>query len=128
MCVHNVYDDSDSQAVRLINQILELVWGSLPARRRVEARHMVAKRAVVCVLLNRHQLNAVVSTLLDVGQNVVRKVSVRVYFALLRAHAHVTLINPQRANFLFWSLVLEFEDLAWVPEGSVKQVRVRVLD
>lgn len=126
--VHYIYDDSDSDAVRPINQVLELVGGALPARRCVEARHVVAEGAVVGVLLYRHQLDAVVSTLLDMGKNGVSKVRVRVHFPNLGAHAYMALVNTERANFFLGPLVLELKGLGWTPKRSIVKVRVWVLN
>ena len=56
---------------------------------------MVSERAVVRVLLHRHQLYAVVAALLDVGEYVISKLAVLCHTAMLRTHAHMSLIDLQ---------------------------------
>ncbi len=63
MGMYNVNDDFDSVLVRLVDQLLEFVRLSESGGDTEEVRDMVAKRAVVRMLHNSHDLNHVVTQL-----------------------------------------------------------------
>ena len=61
---------------------------------------MVAKGAVVSVLLHRHDLHRIVSQFSNPRQHLLTKGCVAVDLGLGTAHAHVALIDPQSLRFL----------------------------
>ena len=90
---------------------------------------MVSEGAIVCMLLDGHQLNYVVATLLHMRQYVVCKFSVLGNATALRTHTHMSLINFDSLSFALRSLILEHVSvlLGRVIEYGVKQSIV-VLD
>ncbi len=60
-----------------------------------EVGDMIAKGAIVGVLLKRHDLNGVVSQLADTGQHGHAEVQVAVDAWLLTGHADMAFIYPQ---------------------------------
>lgn len=62
---------------------------------RKEVGDVVTERAVVCVLLDRHDLDTVVAETADARQHLVLEVRVAVDARLLAAHAHVALVDAQ---------------------------------
>lgn len=63
---------------------------------RKEVGDVVTERAIVRVLLDRHDLDAVVAELTNPRQHLVLEVGVAVDTRLLAAHAHMALIDAQR--------------------------------
>ena len=59
---------------------------------------MVAKRAVVGVFLERHDLNGIVAKLADAGQHGHTEVQVAVDPGLLAGHADMALVDAQRSG------------------------------
>ena len=92
--------------MRLINEVLEVVWVTLAGTCCKVAGHVVAKRSVVRVLLNRHELHTVVAALLDVRQQVIRELTVLGHSTVLGAHTHVGLIYLQVLRRFTYSRVL----------------------
>lgn len=74
--VNEVDDDTQSHAVRLVDQVLEVVRCARARAHTKEARDMVTKATIVRVLLYGHQLNHVVACLLDAVQVVIGEVTV----------------------------------------------------
>ena len=93
MGMHNVDDHKDSQLVSLVHQVFEVVRRPLARTRSEVARHVVSKRPVIRVLLDSHQLHTVVAALLNVGQDLVCKLTVGSHSAVLSAHAYVRFVN-----------------------------------
>lgn len=75
--VNNVQQDRDSHPVGSIDEFLEIVGGSIPRRRGEEVVDLVAKAGIVRMLHNRHQLDDIVSHLVDTGKGVLSKLLVR---------------------------------------------------
>lgn len=84
MRVDYVNDDEQTHAMGLVNQILEVVRGALARARGKVARHMVAERSIVRVLLDCHELNAVVATLFNVWKNLIGEFAVLGHASVLR--------------------------------------------
>lgn len=87
---------------------------------------MVAKGAVVGVFLDGHKLHAVIATLFDMGENIISELPVLGHSSLLRAHAHMSLVNFQvlgnGANSWILELVRRLE------VNSVEKVCLFILD
>lgn len=76
MGVDNIDYYSETQTVCFVHQILKLIGGSLARRGREIVGNMVAKRAIVCVFLNGHDLDTVVASGLDPGEHIVCKINI----------------------------------------------------
>ena len=81
------------------------------------------------MLLDGHQLDAVVAAANDVREHVVCKLSVLRNSSMLGAHAHMCLVDLKASGFGLRALVLEGVVLTfgWVEENRIIQVRVAVL-
>lgn len=71
-----------------------------------EIGDMVAKRAIVGMLLYSHDLDGIVSQVSYPWQHLLPEAGVTVDFGLCRAHSHVALINPEGIR-LAWPSVFE---------------------
>ena len=58
--VNQIHQNGNAHGVRFVNQILQLVRRTASRGNAEEVRHVVAKRSIIRVFLNRHQLNRVV--------------------------------------------------------------------
>lgn len=76
VAVDDVEQDGDAHAVRGVNQLLQVVWESVAAAGREEAVDLVAKACIVGMLHDGHQLDDVVSQVLNPGEVVLRKLLV----------------------------------------------------
>ena len=76
MAVDNVKDHKEAEAVRLVDEVLEVVGRSIAARRCKEAGHVVAKTAIVSMLHDSHKLDTGVAEVADVREDVVGKIPV----------------------------------------------------
>ena len=63
MAMHDIHDHRDGQLMSLVDQLLQLVGRTETGRGRKEATHMVTERAIVGMLLDRHDLDRVVAIL-----------------------------------------------------------------
>mmetsp|Transcript_34329 Transcript_34329/g.87789 ORF Transcript_34329/g.87789 Transcript_34329/m.87789 type:complete len:515 (+) Transcript_34329:637-2181(+) len=100
MAVHDVHQHHQAHAVRLVDHGLELVGGAAARRGRKEVGHVVAKGAVVRVLLDGHNLDGVVAIVADARQHILLEVGIRVDDGLLVGHTDVALVDAQRARAL----------------------------
>mmetsp|Transcript_10693 Transcript_10693/g.29307 ORF Transcript_10693/g.29307 Transcript_10693/m.29307 type:complete len:435 (+) Transcript_10693:1707-3011(+) len=106
MAVDNVHEHHHAEPVGFINEGLQVVRGAKPGGRAKEVGNMVAERAVVCMLLDGHDLDSVVARLADARQHVTPEFQVAVDLGLCTAHAHVALVDAQGTG-LGWARVLE---------------------
>ena len=74
--MNDVDNNLDSEAMRRVNQVLEIVRCALARGSGEVARYMVAKGAIVRVLLNSHKLHTVVACLGNPWQHLISKLSV----------------------------------------------------
>ena len=93
VAVHDVEQHQHAQAVRRVDQLLELLGRAEPTRDGVEARDLVAEAGVVRVLHDAHELDAVVAEVGDHRQHVARELEIRRDARLARRHAHVCLVD-----------------------------------
>ena len=80
----------------VVDEVAQVVGGAETARSRIEARHVVAKRAIVWMLLNGHDLNGVVAVGSDARQHLGAELVVGAHPLLVLGHAYVALIYEQR--------------------------------
>ena len=103
--VNNIHNYSNTQFVSLANERLQLLGRTKTRRRSKEVCHVVAKRAVVWVLGNSHNLNSVVASLLHTRQNIALKLLVGRHALLLGGHTDVRFVN-QQIIFVYDQLIL----------------------
>jgi hypothetical protein len=65
MGVHQVNDNSEAKGVSLIDQVLEVIRRSGPRRDTEKASDMIPKTSIVGMLLNGHELDNIISTILN---------------------------------------------------------------
>ena len=80
--VDTVHYHVDSVGVGSVHKVFEVIRGALPGGHREEVSHVVTERGVVGVLLDSHELDAVVAAFFDSGDHVVGKLTVGRYFSL----------------------------------------------
>ena len=78
------------------------------------------------MLLNGHQLYAVIATLFDMWQDIVGKLAIRSHSSFYRAHAHVSLVNFQVLRDGANSWILEL--VCRLKVYSVEKVCLFILD
>ena len=91
--VNDIEQDGDAHSVRGVDQLLQLLGGSISAGSREERSDLVAERCIVCVLLDRHQLDDVVSEPLDSRQDVRGELLVCADLVLGRADTDVGFVD-----------------------------------
>ena len=91
--MNDVDDHAQAHPVRSVDQLFELIWRPKSRTHCKKVRHMVAKTAVIGVLLDRHQLDGVIAGFFDAGQDVARKLIERRNLRLFGAHADVRFVN-----------------------------------
>jgi len=82
MAVDNIEQDSNTHPMSSIDQFFQVVWGPVATAGRKEAVDLIAKACIVCVLHNGHQLNHVVSQVLNPGEDVLCELLVGSDFGL----------------------------------------------
>lgn len=101
-----------------VNQLHQLFWCAVSAGGSKEGSDLVSKRSIVCMLLNGHQLNDVVSKLLDSRESIRSEFWVSSNPVLSGANTNMGFIDTSRLG-LWGPRVLEDIFLWGIPENSV---------
>ena len=96
MAVHEVHDDADALPVSFVDEFLQLLGSAEAAGGSKEVADVIAKRAVVGMLLNGHDLDAVISCFDYAGQHPLTELVEGAHALLVLRHADVTLVDEQR--------------------------------
>ena len=125
--VNHVQQDCDTHAVCSVNQLLEFVRSAIATAGGEEAVDLVAERSVVGVLHDGHELDDVVSEVLDAWKYILCELLVRRDLGIRAGDTDVCLVDPGALG-LWRPLVLPLV-LCWrVPEaGIVYRAHVQVL-
>ena len=91
----HVQKHRDAQLMGFINKPFQRLGSSETGGDRKEIADLVAERAVVGMLHDRHDLNGVVAKLVDAGQNVFPELIEGANLALLLAHTDMALVNKK---------------------------------
>ena len=83
MTVHKIHDDLEACSVSSIDERLQFVGRTEAATGCEEAGDMVAKGAIVRMLLDGHDLNGIIPEVNDARQNLLLELTVATYLALL---------------------------------------------
>ena len=95
MRVNQIHNHSDAATVRIVNQRLQLLRSTKTGRCGKETAHMITKRAVVWVLLNSHNLDAIVAQRIHARQHVLAELLIRGHTLGIAAHSYMALIDEQ---------------------------------
>ena len=98
MRVNDIHNDSYAILMGCINERLEFLWGSETAAGSKEAANVVTEGSVVRMLLDSHDLNAVVTILYDTWQHVFLEFRVGAHLLGILSHAYVALVDEQRSG------------------------------
>ena len=104
--VHDVHDDCDSVLMGRIDEVLQFLRRSESAACCEEAAHVVAEGAVVRMLLDSHDLDAVVTVLNDTWQHVFLEFRVGAHLLGILSHSDVALVDEQRSGARLEGLLL----------------------
>ena len=83
MTVHEVHDDLETSCVSSIDERLQFVGRTEAATGCEEAGDMVAKGAIVRMLLDGHDLNGIIPEVNDTGKDLLLELTIATYLALL---------------------------------------------
>ena len=83
MAVHEVHDDLETSCVSCVDERLQFVRRTEAAARCEEARYMVAKGAIVRMLLDGHNLNGIIPEVNDTGKDRLLELTIATYLTLL---------------------------------------------
>lgn len=83
MRMNTVHDHLNLHLVSLIDEILQVIRSACPRGSCKKVCYMVSKRCIITMLLNRHQLHAVIPNILDSWQHVVCKLPVIWHLAFM---------------------------------------------
>ena len=98
MRVNDIHNDSYAILMGCINERLEFLWGSETAAGSKEAANVVTEGSVVRMLLDSHDLNAVVTILYDTWQHIFLEFRVGAHLLGILSHAYVALVDEQRSG------------------------------
>ena len=125
--VHNVHNHGNSHAVGIVDEVLQVVGCAEAARCSIEARYVIAKRAVVGVLLDSHNLNGIISVGCHARQHIGAELVVASHSLLISCHTYVALIDEQWRCIWLEVFYLEFVGSCGIPHLSREDVGLFVL-
>ena len=128
MRVYDVHDDGNAHLVGGVNHLLQVLRRAEATAGSEEAADVIAKGAIVGMLLDSHDLNGVVAVLLDARQHVLGKLLVGAYLLSILSHAHVALVDEQRVLVGLEGLFLPLVGLLGVPHLSREYLGLIILD
>lgn len=120
VAVNDVEQYSNSQAVSGVNQLLEVLRGSISTASGEEVVNLITKTGVVSMLHNSHQLDNIVTKIFDTRKHVSGELLVGSYTLLRGGDTNMGLVHSGAGRF-GWSGVLELVSLCSgrVPESSI---------
>ena len=101
MAVHDVHDDSDACGVGGVDEFLQLLGGTETRAGSEETADVVSEAAVVGVLLDGHDLDAVVAILDDSRQHLFTELGISSYAFFVLRHTNMALVNKERRRVRF---------------------------
>ena len=127
MAVHEIHDHMHAATVRVIDESLQFIRRTETAGSCKEVRYMVAEGAVIGVLLDGHDLDAVIAELVDTRQHIAAELLVGIHFLLFRRHTDMAFVDIERA-LLFKAFAFVFPlELGFVPNLRREDLRLLVL-
>lgn len=118
MAMYDIQQHSYSHAMCRVNQLLEIFRGSVTTAGCEEIVNLVAKRCVVCMLHNSHQLYHIVPKVIYPGEHILCEFFVSRHSLIRCGYSNMSLIHTS-AFWLGRSCVLKGILLMgwWVPES-----------
>ena len=108
MAVNNIHNDRYAHTMSLIYQSLQFLRRAESAAGSEETAHMIAETAIIGMLLNGHNLDAIITCLVHTRQHVYAELLVRAYLLCILSHADMALVNEQRTCIRFELVILPF--------------------
>ena len=96
MRVDDIHNDGNALLMRGIDEGFQFLRSAKPARRSKERTHVIAKTTIVRMLLDGHDLHAVVAVFHDSRQYVVFKLCIGANFLGILSHTYMTFVDQQR--------------------------------
>ena len=127
MRVDDVHHDRDTHPVSGVNQFLELLRSAETGTQSEKVRHLVAERAVVRMLLERHYLDRVVAQSLHPRQHILTELAESGDLAFLRTHPDVALVDEGMRPAQH-PVVLPRICLCGIPDLGAEHFRPVILD
>lgn len=118
VAVYHIQQHCDAHTMRSVNELLEVVWETIPATCSEEAVDLVSETGIVGMLHDCHQLYSVVSQALDSWENILGELLVCSNLWLGRGYTNVSLIDSRTLG-LWRALVLPHILLGRVPETRI---------
>jgi hypothetical protein len=118
MTVHHIQQNCNAHTVGSIYQLLQIVWEAVPTACREEAIDLVSETGIVRMLHDCHQLDSVVSQMLNSRKDVLCELLVGGYSWFWRRDSDVSFIDS-RALGLGRPLVLPHVFMWGVPEACI---------
>src|SRR4051794_614078 len=100
--MYNIKKNGDSEAVSGVDKFLQFIRLTVARRHREDIRNLVAKRGIVSVLHDRHELDGIIAETRNAWEHVSSKFLVETYtwFRGRDANCGFTLRTRQRATDL----------------------------
>ena len=100
MAMHEVHDDVDTATMGIIDEGLQFIGRTETRGSGKEIGYMVSERAVIGVLLDGHDLDAVIAQFVNTRQHISTELFVGIHFLLLGGHTDMAFVDIETA-FLF---------------------------
>ena len=123
--MHNIHNDGNSESMCLINQSLELLWGTETRTQSKEVCHLIAERSIIRVLLKSHDLQGIISQVRNLRQDIQTELLKRSDLLLLSRHSDMAFID-KRMRTLSRLSMLPFIRLR-IPHLSAECLCMRIL-
>ena len=107
--MHQVHDDCNAMLMGFINELLEFIGSATTRRRSKKVGDVVAKRAVIGMLLDGHYLNTIITVCNDARKDVFAEFIVGAYFLSILRHTNMAFIDEEWA--FAWFKILLFEGI-----------------
>ena len=91
--VDNIHYDGNTLLMSCINECFQLFGSSESRRGSKERANVITEAAIIRMLLNGHNLNAIIAVFHDTRQHIVFKFGVGSYFFSILPHPDVALVN-----------------------------------
>ena len=117
MRMNDVHNHGNAVLMSGINQRFQFLGCSEARGSGEERTHMVAKRTIIRMFLNGHDLYAIVSVLDDTWKHVVPELHVCAHLLGILSHTDVAFINQERRSICLEFLLFPFV-WCWVPNLS----------
>lgn len=126
--MNKVNNNSQSQAVSFIHQVLKIIWGSWSWGYSEKSSHMVTETGVIGMFLNRHQLNYIVACLFYSIQIIISKISVRTDSSKFLSHSYMSFVDSYTLIWLDnWSFMSPYKRLRRIPQNTIIKKSIFIL-